>query len=531
MVALFSYINFDSISIHTTRYLNKSGRRHFMILRDLFVGIEYACVQGTMQTEIFGMSVHSKSARKDDLFFCIEGTKSNGADYIEEVSAANVSAIVTEQAIQVPSCITVIKVFDIRKVMAKVASTFYGNPANKLTMIGITGTKGKTTTAFMLHKLLSEAEFSVGLIGTVGVVDLHRTYQTTNTTPDSIELYRILADMVLQGITIVVMEVSSQALMMHRVYGITFDYGIYTNLSSDHIGKGEHHSFDEYKACKKQLMQISKCTIINADDLYAKEMLEASHKGVTYGYEQPADYRATAVELVTKDGKCEIAFSICTNKFRSVDNVKFKIGMPGLFSMYNALAAITLCEELGIGGVSLYKCLQQIKVTGRMECIAVSEAFQCYIDYAHNQTALEQLILSMRAYASGRIILVFGCGGNRSRQRRFLMGEVANRLADVTIITNDNPRDENPDNIIKDIIQGFDNRAKYTVIKDRKEAIRYALTLAKQGDIVLLAGKGHETYQESGGVKYYMDERVLIKEIMEEENVRTICGYNYRYFD
>lgn len=495
-----------------------------MRLHDLFVGIEYELLQGTIELEISGISANSKKAKAGDLYFCIIGTRQNGADYLDEIQAANVAAIVTEQPIQVKSQVTVIQVSDIRKVMAQVSCAFYGNPASKLTMIGITGTKGKTTTAFLLSKLLKHAGIKVGLIGTVGITDLHGSYDTSNTTPESYELQKILADMVSQGITTVVMEVSSQGLKMKRVYGITFDYGIYTNLSEDHIGVGEHKDIDEYIFCKKQLMQLSKYSIINVDDRYADDMIEASNQVVTYGYKNTAMYQACNLTMFSEAGVLGVAFDLN-------DYERIEVGMPGACSLYNALAAICVCELLSLGNATLYQCLKNVAVKGRMECIAVSNAFQCYIDYAHNQASLEQLLVTMRAYAHGHMILVFGCGGNRSRKRRFLMGETAAKLADQTIITNDNPRDENPDLIIEDIVNGFHDKTNYLIIKDRKDAIRYALTHARRGDIVLLAGKGHETYQEICGQKYYMDERMLIREVMEEENVRTICGYNYRYID
>lgn len=500
-----------------------------MTLRDLFFGIKYELIQGNMDNEIMGISVHSKKAKQKDLFFCIAGTKVNGASFLSEVQRADVSAIVTEQDLEAFSNTTVIKVQNIRKTMAKISCMFYGNPSRKLTMIGITGTKGKTTTAFMLYHLLKTAGITTGLIGTVGVFDSFGEHPTSNTTPESCDLQKILADMVLQGITTVVMEVSSQGVMMERVYGIEFDYGIFTNMSEDHIGKGEHKSFEEYKYFKKQLMKQSKCSIINVDDACSLEMIEASRRVVTYGCLERADYQALDVSLLAKDSLLGVSFCLCDNRQNKKQNIV--VGMPGFYSMYNALAAIAACESIGIGDEKVYKCLLQFCVRGRMEFVAVSDAFSLYIDYAHNQASLEQVLLSVKAYPHNRILLVFGCGGNRFKQKRSLMGKVACRLADMTILTNDNPRDENPESIIQDIVYGFDGKANYLMIQERKEAIRYAITHAKQNDIVILAGKGHETYQEICGIKYEMDERVLIREIMEEENARTICGYNHRYFD
>lgn len=499
-----------------------------MTVSDLFVGIKYELLQGDMETEVFGLSFHSKKASQKDLFFCIKGAKDNGANYINEVEEKGVSAIVTEENISSLPWMTVIKVCDIRRVMAQISCKFYDNPSKKLITIGITGTKGKTTTAFMIYYLLQSFGERVGMIGTVGVRDLYGTYQTDNTTPESCELQKIMAKMVKQGIAIAVMEVSSQGLKHSRVHGICFDYGIFTNLSKDHIGSGEHETFREYKHYKKQLMRLSKCSIINADDLFANEFMEASERSVTYGYIKKADYQAKHVRLIADNTLYGVSFDLESS---GKETQQIKVGMPGLYTIYNALAAIVLCELLVGNRDALYKQLQQLHVTGRMESIAVSNAFSVYIDYAHNAASLKQLLLSMRAYTDKRILLLFGCGGNRSRQRRLSMGKIAGKLADFVVLTNDNPRDENPDDILQDIMEGMKAKTNYSIVKDRKEAIRFILTMAKQGDIVLLAGKGHETYQEVCGERHKMDERGLIREIMEEEDVRTICGYNCRYFD
>ena len=323
------------------------------------------------------------------------------------------------------------------------------------------------------------------------------------------------------------MEVSSQGLMLDRVAGVDFDYGIFTNLSKDHIGPNEHASFEEYRDWKAKLFTLCKTGIFNVDDANAAYMMEhATCEKLTYGERADADYRAKDIELYREKGVLGIQYALCGKL-----DAKIVVDLPGEFSVHNSLAAVAVADQMQVGITDIQNILKEAKARGRVEMIPISDSFTLMIDYAHNAMALESLLTALRAYNPKRLVTLFGCGGNRSRDRRFEMGEVSGKMSDFTIITSDNPRDEEPLAIIADIETGMKKTdGEYVKIADRKEAIRYAILHAKEGDVIVLAGKGHEDYQEIHGVKHHMDERDLIREILEEEDVTNICGYNNRYF-
>ncbi|MBO5424226.1 MAG: UDP-N-acetylmuramyl-tripeptide synthetase, partial [Lachnospiraceae bacterium] len=320
---------------------------------------------------------------------------------------------------------------------------------------------------------------------------------------------------------------SSQGLMLDRVAGVEFDYGIFTNLSKDHIGPNEHKTFEEYMMWKAKLFTMCEKGILNIDDSYAEVMGKtATCEIITYGIKENADYGASMLELYSKEGVLGIEYNLA-GKLEG----KVMVDLPGEFSVHNSLAAIAVAYEMGVPFEDIKDILTRVKVRGRVEMIPVSNEFTVMIDYAHNAMALESLLLALKAYKPKRLVSLFGCGGNRSKDRRFEMGEVSGNMADLTIITSDNPRFENPQDIIDDIKVGIGKTTgEYVEILDRKEAMRYAIMNGKPGDVIVFAGKGHEDYQEIEGVKHSMDERVLIREILEEEDVTKICGYNNRYF-
>ena len=340
-------------------------------------------------------------------------------------------------------------------------------------------------------------------------------------------LHKYLKNMVENGCKAVVMEVSSQGLMLDRVAGVDFDYGIFTNLSKDHIGPNEHASFEEYRDWKAKLFTLCKTGIFNVDDANAAYMMEhATCEKLTYGECADADYRAKDIELYREKGVLGIQYALCGKL-----DAKIVVDLPGEFSVHNSLAAVAVADQMQVGITDIQNILKEAKTRGRVEMIPISDSFTLMIDYAHNAMALESLLTALRAYNPKRLVTLFGCGGNRSRDRRFEMGEVSGKMSDFTIITSDNPRDEEPLAIIADIETGMKKTdGEYVKIADRKEAIRYAILHAKEGDVIVLAGKGHEDYQEIHGVKHHMDERDLIREILEEEDVTNICGYNNRYF-
>lgn len=498
-----------------------------MKLSELIIGLDYEVLQGNIDTDVNNIHNDSRNVQEGDLFFCISGAVSDGHKYAEDVAKKGATVIVVEKNIEIPTEVTVIKVKSTRYAMGMISSRYYGEPSKRLKVIGITGTKGKTTTTYMIKEMLEAAGIKTGLIGTIEILDGVNKIPAANTTPESIKLHKHLKDMVDNGLSAVVMEVSSQGLMLDRVAGVEFDYGIFTNLSKDHIGPNEHKTFEEYMMWKAKLFTMCEKGILNIDDSYAEVMGKtATCEIITYGIKENADYGASMLELYSKEGVLGIEYNLA-GKLEG----KVMVDLPGEFSVHNSLAAIAVAYEMGVPFEDIKDILTRVKVRGRVEMVPVSNEFTVMIDYAHNAMALKSLLLALKAYKPKRLVSLFGCGGNRSKDRRFEMGEVSGNMADLTIITSDNPRFENPQDIIDDIKVGIGKTTgEYVEILDRKEAMRYAIMNGRPGDVIVFAGKGHEDYQEIEGVKHSMDERVLIREILEEEDVTKICGYNNRYF-
>ena len=477
------------------------------------LNLEY--IMGSGDPEITAVVNDSRKVVEGCLFICIKGANFDGHDYAKEMAEKGAAVIVAEHSL--PELegmdVIVLKAEDTRYAMAFISAAWFGNPAEKLKTIGITGTKGKTTTTYLVKSILEHAGIKTGLVGTIETIIGDEHIPSKNTTPESYMLQETFAKMVDEGIEAVVMEVSSQALMMHRTQGFIFDIGIFTNLSADHIGPNEHESFEEYLRCKGLLFRQCRKGIINGDDAHAQAVIEGHTCDIeTYGMKEGSDLRAVDLVLDKEPGQLGVSFSTVGTAELAV-----KLSTPGRFSVYNALCAIAICNHFGVAADDIISALPKAQVKGRIEKVKVSDDFTLLIDYAHNAMALESILTTLREYEPGRLICLFGCGGNRSKTRRFEMGEVSGRLADFTIITSDNPRFEEPLDIIADIVTGISRTdGKYIEIPDRKEAIRYAIQNGKKGDIIVLAGKGHEDYQEIKGVKYPMDERVLISEIMQE---------------
>ena len=485
-----------------------------MKLSKLLERLEYSCLQGNLDKEITGIYNDSRKVTENSLFICIKGAVSDGHSYAAQVAEKGASVIVVQDPVEVPESVTVIQVEDSRYAMALIAAAWYDYPADKLRVIGITGTKGKTTTTYMIRSILEAAGHKVGLIGTIEAIIGDKVIPACNTTPESMTVQEYFAEMVQIGCDSVVMEVSSQGLMLHRTAGIPFEIGIFTNLEPDHIGPAEHSSFEEYLECKSRLFKQCKLGILNADDKHLEDILKGHTCQIeTYGFSEKADFRATDSKLVSAPGYLGIDYHVSGKR-----NFQVEIDIPGKFSVYNSLAAIAVCDHFGVTDANIVSALSQAKVKGRIEMIKVSDDFTLMIDYAHNAMALESLLTTLKEYHPKRLVCLFGCGGNRSKSRRYEMGEVSGKLADFTIITSDNPRFEEPEAILADIESAISKTdGKYIKITDRKEAIAYAIHHGQPGDVIVLAGKGHEDYQEICGVKYPMDERVLIKEILEED--------------
>lgn len=484
-----------------------------MKLTNLLEKLEYEVVQGNDQIEIIELVNDSRKVVEGSVFVCISGAVWDGHAYVKDVAEKGAIAVIVEKDVEAPEGLTVIKVKDTRYALALTSAAYFGYPADKLKVIGITGTKGKTTTTYMVKSILEGVGHKVGLIGTIEAIIGDKIIPAANTTPESFTIHKYFAEMVEAGCDSVVMEVSSQGLMLHRTAGIPFEIGIFTNLGEDHIGPNEHKDFDDYKYCKGLLFKQCKLGIANVDDKWFEDVFRgATCKTETFGFGEKADIRAVNIEHVSRPGYLGMKFDV-----KGLMDFNVEIDIPGEFSVYNSLTAIAVCRHFDVPVENIKTAIKVAKVKGRIEMVKVSDDFTLMIDYAHNAMSLASLLNTLRDYNPGRIVTIFGCGGNRSRSRRFEMGETSGNLSDFTIITSDNPRFEEPQDIVNDIITGIEKtEGEYVAIIDRKEAIRYAIENGRVGDVIILAGKGHETYQEIKGVKYDMDDRVLIAEVLEE---------------
>lgn len=487
-------------------------------LKELLENLSYTCVRGSMDREISAVVYDSRKVVEGCLFLCIVGANFDGHSAAFQAAEEGAGVLVVSKEVPVPqdADTTVILVENTRYAMAFIAAAWFDHPAQKLITIGITGTKGKTTTTYLVKSILENAGRKVGLLGTIEVIIGGEHIPAKNTTPESYVLQEYLDRMAQDGCDTVVMEVSSQALMLHRSQGFVFDFGIFTNIEPDHIGPNEHTSFADYMRCKGLLFKQCRVGIVNGDDAHWQKVTEGHTCELeTYGLREGAALRASALKFTNSQGHLGVSFRVS-----GLLEMDAQVAMPGRFSVYNALTAIAICRHFGVPEEAIQKALLAAKVKGRIEMVKVSDEFTLMIDYAHNAMALENLLTTLKEYEHGRLVCVFGCGGNRSRDRRFEMGEVSGKLADFTVITSDNPRFEEPDAIIADIVTGIKRTAgSYISIPDRKEAIAYAIDHGQPGDIIVLAGKGHEDYQEIKGIKYPMDERDLIADILKERGI------------
>ena len=482
-----------------------------MKLSHLLERMDYTCVQGSVDIPISHLLYDSRNACPDGVFVCISGAVMDGHTFISDVVMKGVTAVIVEKEVKAPAHVTVIRVENTRSALAYMSDAYFGYPAEQLKTIGITGTKGKTTTTYMVRSILENSGFKTGLIGTIETIIGKKVIKANNTTPESYLVQQYFRDMVNAGCECVVMEVSSQGLMLHRVDGFTFDYGIFTNLGPDHIGPNEHKDLDDYIHCKSLLFQQCRHGIVNMDDDYVERITDGHTCDLeTFGMSEKADFRASDMKLLQKPGLLGVTYRLSGRMDMDVE-----IDIPGRFSVYNSLTAIAICHHFNVPKENILKALTDVHVKGRLETIPISPKFTLMIDYAHNAMALESLLLSLKEYHPKRLVTLFGCGGNRDPHRRYEMGEVSSNLSDLTVVTSDNPRFEEPMAIIDDILIGVrKGPGNYVTIPDRKEAIKYCIDNAEDGDVIILAGKGHEDYQEIKGIKYPMDERDLIADIL-----------------
>lgn len=482
-------------------------------MKDLLNNIEFELISGNLEDNINEVVIDSSVANKTSLFVCLNGVYVDGHDFIKDAYDQGCRNFVVEKDIDLKDA-NVVKVSDTRKSLSIIAQNFYNHPDKDLITIAITGTKGKTTTASLIKNIIESTGVKCGMIGTLGVFIDDEHIKTMNTTPESLDIQSYFRQMVDAGCKAVVMEVSSQALKVGRVEGLAFDYGIFTNLSVDHIGENEHKDYKEYRECKAKLFQMCKIGIFNSDDKeYFNMIKNCTCKIRSFGIDKVADYQVSSYNFLDSDGKIGMDFMV---HYKNND-FDYSIYMPGKFSIYNALGAISLADTLGVPHDLIGKTLKEFQVKGRVEAVNISDDFTLLIDYAHEAMSLESLLKAIGEYNPKRIVTLFGCGGNRSKLRRYEMGEVSGKYSDLTIITEDNSRYENVFDIIEDIKSGIcKTTGNYVAIPNRKDAIKYAIEHHQEGDIILLCGKGHEDYQEINGVRTHMDERELIKEIVEE---------------
>lgn len=481
-----------------------------MKLSELIEGLEILEVKGDIDKDISRVVYDSRRAVPGSLFVCIDGFKTDGHKFIQSALDNGATAFLVEKDVPVLDNITVIKVPDTRYALAHVSAAYFEHPSKSFTLLGITGTKGKTTITYMIKSILEQAGQTVGLIGTVANIIGSEKIPAQRTTPESLDLQEVFDDMKDKGADTVVMEVSSQGLKLNRVGALTFDIGVFTNLSEDHIGGSEHPDMEDYLKSKIKLFSMSKRGLVNADSEYAKRVLQESKCScMTFGVLNKADIYAE--DIVTYADSVE--FVVKTPWFTR----PVKVSVPGKFSVYNALAAIGVCGMLGIDAEHIANGLKNIHIPGRAEIVPTpKKPYTVMIDYAHTPDSLKNILSTVKEFVPNRLISVFGCGGDRDRTKRPQMGRISGEIADFTIITSDNPRTEEPMGIIKDIEEGIkQTEGQYIIIQDRTEAIRHAMEIAQKGDIIVLAGKGHETYQIFKDKTIHYDEREIVKEILE----------------
>ena len=485
-----------------------------MELKKVLAGLEGIKAKGNLDIEIENIESDSRKVTKGTMFVAIKGFETDGHKFIEQAIEKGAIAIMIQEGekIKIPENVTVLSVPDTRHSLAVMACNFYKNPSRKFKLVGVTGTKGKTTTTFMLKAILEKQGLKVGLIGTIAkYIGNKYLGESSRTTPDSLELQRLFSQMAEEKVDVVVMEVSSQSLKLDRVYGCDFDIGVFTNFLRDHISEKEHPNMEDYFESKLKLFNMCKTAYINADDFQVVKLqkMDLPCEIKTYGIDNMCNLLAKDITITNTSADFKVKLGD--------HNERVKTFIPGRFSVYNSLAAISVALQLGVSAENIKEALLEVRVPGRSELVDNKKELAIMIDYAHTPESLESILQAAKAYTKGKVISVFGCGGDRDSTKRPIMGEISGKIADFTIITSDNPRTEKPNEIINQIEKGIKKtNGKYICIENRKEAIREAINMANKKDLIILAGKGHEPYQEINGVKHPFDERIIVKEIIEE---------------
>ncbi len=495
-----------------------------MKLQALLDTIEYSLAQGR-PGQIRHITYDSRQAGEESLFVCLVGANADGHDYVRGAYDRGCRSFLCQRAVDLPADACVVITADTRSALAELAAVFYGEPAKKLKLIGITGTKGKTTTALLLQSVLENSGRPCGYIGSNGILVAGKWRATANTTPESLPLQGALADMVAAGCQYAVLEVSSQALQHNRVQGLQFDTAVFTNLSEDHIGVGEHASFEEYRAAKRLLFteHCAGAVVYNADDPASELMCAGlTCRRISCGVDTQADYRARELTPYRSHEALGISFRCdCPG-----GSVAVGLCMPGDFSVQNGLIAMAVCGRYGVQPEQAARILENTTVAGRFEMVPAKKGCTFVIDYAHNGLSLRSALQVLRSYGPRRLICLFGSVGGRTQMRRRELAEAASALADLCILTSDNPDYEEPEQIIRQMLQYFDKTTAYLVEPDREKAILKAYDMAQPGDIILLAGKGHENYQLIRGVKQPFSERSILLSAggaQKDHKEETIC--------
>ncbi|MGD7664244.1 UDP-N-acetylmuramoyl-L-alanyl-D-glutamate--2,6-diaminopimelate ligase [Brevibacillus laterosporus] len=489
-----------------------------MLLRELLAPLLVSHIKGDDQVVITGITADSRNVKPGDLFICLSGFTVDGHEFAAQAVEKGAIAIIAEHEIEVDK--TVVIVPDSRRAMAFLADRFFGSPSQKLKLIGVTGTNGKTTTTHLIDRILTDQQKKTGLIGTIHMRIGDQIEKVKNTTPDMIDLQSSFRRMLDIHTDYAIMEVSSHALDMGRVHGCDYHTAIFTNMTQDHLDY--HKTFDNYRQAKSLLFaqlgnsydqQSLKTAILNADDEVSKYFAHVTPARVlTYGIDQPADVRAVSIR-VTSAGT-----SFTVQSFAGVATVNMKL--MGKFNVYNALAAIAATLVEGVPLAAIIKSLEGIPgVDGRFEPVSLGQDYAVIVDYSHTPDSLENALVTAKEFVTGQLICVAGCGGNRDRTKRPIMAQIATKYADYSVLTSDNPRFEEPEAILADMVGGIQNvdQKRFTTIVNRREAIFHAISQAKPGDCVLIAGKGHETYQESKGEIFPFDDREVAKEAIHEQ--------------
>lgn len=466
---------------------------------------------GFTDTDVTDIVYDSRKASPGCAFVCLKGSASDGHGFAGKAAGAGAAVVIAQEPVEAPGA-QVVMAPDTRKALSVMSSVLFGDPARALKVIGITGTKGKTTTAYMTRAILEAVGHKTGVMGTIGADIDGDIEPLPNTTPISHEVFRQLRRMADAGCEYAVMEVSSIALRDDRVYGLPFEIGVFTNFSEDHIGGVEHRDMEEYLRCKAMLFSMCRTGVVNADDPAVEKLLENSTCRVyRFSMQGHGDLNGGNCRHLNLPGLLGVEFDVGGDM-----ELTPQVGIPGRFNAYNALAAMACCRQLGVPGEAMLRGLRDVKVKGRVEPVPAPGNYTLLLDYAHNAVSMESILTTLREYEPKRLICMFGAGGNRPKVRRYEMGEASGRLADLSVITADNSRFEDVLDIIEDIKTGMRKTdGKYIEIPDRREAIRWCIEHAEDGDIIVLAGKGSEDYQEIKGVRYPFDERVVIREILD----------------